>query len=139
MKTFFQRTKDAGFTLVEIMVVVGILGILFAIATPIFLEAQKQAQIGTLHSDISSTAIDTATRANSNFGNEVPITGEEFNSYKAQSAGNTLSLVLYTKLNGKIEYCIEGVHAFSDTEKAYLSYNLTTKEYKDTTCSYSGK
>lgn len=123
----------------ELLVVIGIIGILAGIATPVFLNAQREAQIGTLHSDISSTVIDTATRQNSNFGDQVLITGEEFNSYKATSAGNTISLVVYTQKDGDYEYCIEGFHTFSETDQVFLSYNLTTKEYVKAACSHSAQ
>lgn len=139
MNIFRSKNKNEGFTLVEVLVVIGILGILFAIAIPIFFEAQKEAQKGTLHSDVSATAIETATRANSTFGTDTPITVEEFNSYKSESTGNIISLISYVKKNGKIEYCIEGIHTYSPTDIAYLSYNLTTKEYKDTTCTPSSQ
>ena len=44
--------KDEGFTLVELMVVVLIIGILVAIAIPIFNNASKQAKINTCKANI---------------------------------------------------------------------------------------
>jgi prepilin-type N-terminal cleavage/methylation domain-containing protein len=43
MKTLARKTK--GFTLVEIMIVVGIIGILIAIAIPGFLNAREKSQM----------------------------------------------------------------------------------------------
>lgn len=44
--------KDEGFTLVELMVVVLIIGVLVAIAIPIFNNASKQAKIRTCDANI---------------------------------------------------------------------------------------
>ena len=46
------RSKDAGFTLVELMVVVMIIAILMAIAIPTFLNSRKRAQDSTAKSNV---------------------------------------------------------------------------------------
>lgn len=46
------RTKHAGFTLVEIMIVVAIIALLAAITVPSFLRARKRSQASTVKNDL---------------------------------------------------------------------------------------
>lgn len=60
------RTSEEGFTMLELMIVIVIIGILTAIAIPIFLGQQRQAHLAGLKSDIKNTqsAIATALAKN---------------------------------------------------------------------------
>ena len=51
-KTRFQPTLRAGFTLVEIMIVVAIITLLAALAIPGFLRARKRAQASRVKDDL---------------------------------------------------------------------------------------
>ena len=50
--TRFQPRRLAGFTLVEIMIVVGIITLLAALAIPGFLRARKRAQASRIKDDL---------------------------------------------------------------------------------------
>ena len=58
-----MKEKDQGFTLIELLVVIVIIGILAAIAIPLFLNQRKKGVDASLKSDLKSAATTVETYA----------------------------------------------------------------------------
>ena len=58
-----MKEKDQGFTLIELLVVIVIIGILAAIAIPLFLNQRKKGIDASLKSDLKSAATTIETYA----------------------------------------------------------------------------
>ena len=113
-----QEENEGGFTLIELLVVIIIIGILAAIAIPVFLNQRKKAVDASIKSDLRTAA--TALETYFTDFQAYPATGVTGQTPKF-SQGNTLTGALGT--NG---YCLRGQNPNSDTGATlYFWYDST--------------
>jgi len=118
-----QSKQDKGFTLIELLVVVVIIGILAAIAIPVFLSQREKAADAGTKSDLknAATLMETYYVDDQSYG-AAGGTKSTSSSSAAQLAelqsteGVTITVDLVRAVSGTTpaSYCLEGTHTNSD-------------------------
>lgn len=128
--------NQKGFTLVELMVVIAIIGILAAVAVPKFSTATNSAQIAKAHSDLA--AIDSAiTMYEANNAGAIPTTTQDLTNndtyLEAWPASPTVNLPIkltaagniaggWSNINGSTAYTIDTTNGRAMWGNLYNEY-----------------
>ena len=117
-----MKEKDQGFTLIELLVVIVIIGILAAIAIPLFLNQRKKGVDASMKSDVKNAATTIETWIVDNPSSAVAATTPGLLSLTGftASTGNTVAVKPGT--GGIGSYCVSAINAASSDAAKYVLY-----------------
>lgn len=143
-----MQEKDKGFTLIELLVVMIIIGILAAIAIPIFLNQRKKAQDTAATSDVSTLGKEVATYyvdATATLGSQASTVATANGRYTVNSvdvgkASNITPVITYKETassstdvaGASTTWCVQ--IGYSGGTQSVVSYSAANGLQKGTAC-----
>ncbi len=128
---YLRRQSDEGFSLVELLTVIIIIGVLASIAIPLYLDQQKKGHDAATKTDLNALAIDLAAFVTEN--ETLPVVAVADRTVTLDGA-NSVSLspgVALGTLHGTDieDWCIDATHPAGDRAKA-PGYRFTSIDQK---------
>ncbi|GMA35535.1 hypothetical protein GCM10025876_17390 [Demequina litorisediminis] len=113
-----RATAEAGMTLPELLVVMAIVGILVAVALPIFFNQQAKAYDSAVQSDLSTVAI--AVRQHVDESSALPVIAAAGDGYTldGDALATSPGVVLSTISGDATNYCFSATHPNGRTASA---------------------